>query len=403
LDGELRQLAISVSPFMYSEDNYEVNNAAHLQEESDFLIQVWKADHLIYSSHPKILIPLLDEGYGNVLWQGEDLRYYHRVYKDRVIQVAQSTEERRDFEYDIFRNIMLTIVLMFPVIVMLVRVVIGHGLRPLRILSRKVEERDAQNLAPIDINDAPKEVLPVIQSLNQLLKRLENSLILQRQFTADAAHELRTPLSAIKLNLDMLCRAENENERKAIESSLEDGVDRAINLAQSLLLLARHETDALSVDMEQVDMVAITGQVIENLKVLAGDKGQQVSYKKPEGKKVYINAQHHNISVMVENLFQNSILYTPANGHIEVEVAVSKTNVVLLIADDGPGIKPEERSRVFDRFYRCQGTKQQGSGLGLSIIKNIVEYYQGTIVIEDGLGGKGSSFVVTFPVSTVIP
>lgn len=399
LDGELRQLAISVAPFQYGSQSYEKDDAEHLAEESDFLIQVWQGRQIVYSSHPNIAVPLLDPGYGHFGWKGEELRYFHYNYQDRAVQVALSLSEREESEYDVFRNTMLTIVLMFPISVLLVRWVVGHGLRPLVTLSHSVEERDARNLNPIDINDAPDEVLPVIQSLNQLLGRLEASLTLQRQFTADAAHELRTPLSAIKLNLDMLQRADTEEERKGVEQGLTASVSRAIHLVQSLLLLARHETDALAVEMEAVDVVSITKQVVANLSAFAADKEQRVNLNFATDSEIIIAAQEHNIFVLIENLLHNAILYTPQKGNIEMGAEVGTSGVVFTIQDDGPGIEPADRLRVFDRFYRGLGTKQQGSGLGLSIVRNIVGYYQGSIVIEDGTNGKGCKFVITFPIT----
>lgn len=399
MDGGLKQIAISVSAARYDGRDHVMDDARELEGDEDYLIRVWDKGALVYSSHSRINVPPQQKGYGDVVWRDNHIRYFQHVDKDRIVLVGQSFEERVDLQTDVLIPFKMTIFFLFPVVILVVYQVTGHGLKPLVVLSKKVSERDAQNLSPIDMTDVPREVLPLVYSLNQLFQRLEASLDLQRTFAADAAHELRTPLSAIKINLDLLGRTETEEERRVIEQNLEAGLERSIHLAQSLLLLARHEIDALDADMEKLDIAGLTEQIVGNMKAFAADKQQQISFKSTAPQSTQINAQSHNILVMIENLLQNAILYTPTKGHIEVEIAANKTEVTLSIADDGPGIEPEERMRVFDRFYRCQGNKQPGSGLGLSIIKNIVDYYQGKITIEDGIKGKGCRFVVTFPVT----
>lgn len=399
LDGELRQMAISIAPFDQKVEDFEGSDEDRLIEESDFLIQIWKDGALIYSSHPKIKMPLLDRGYGYFDWKDEELRYFQHHYKGRYIQIAQSLDERQDLEVTVFQNFMFIIVLMLPVILLLVHFIIGRGLRPLVLLSQRVKERNANNLTAIDISHAPAEILPVIQSLNQLLEKLENSLLLQRQFTADAAHEIRTPLSAIKLNLDMLCRTEDELERKSIEQSLAAGVNRTIHLAQNLLQLARHESEAHALDLEPVNLSHIAQQVINDHKAVAAEKKQQIQFEDDTVKEPIIEAQSHNIAIMIGSLLENALLYTPAQGKVEVCIQAKEDNILLSIADTGPGIKMEERERIFDRFYRGQDVKEQGSGLGLSIVKKIVDHYQGHISIQERREGEGSQFVIRFPAS----
>jgi len=399
LDGELRQMAISIAPFDQKAENYEASEDDRLLEESDFLIQIWTEDELTYSSHPKIKMPLLSRGYGYFDWKDEELRYFQHHYKGRFIQVAQSLDERQDLEVTVFQNFMFIIVLMLPVILLLIHFFIGRGLRPLLLLSQRVKERDAHNLTAIDITHAPDEILPVIQSLNQLLERLDNSLLLQRQFTADAAHEIRTPLSAIKLNLDMLRRTEDVKERKSIEQSLAAGVNRTIHLAQNLLQLARHESDAHSLKLEPVNVAHIAEQVINDHKVVAAEKNQHIHFARSDGKEPIIDAQSHNVAIMIGSLLENALLYTPAQGKVDVRVYTEDDNIRLSISDNGPGIKADEKERVFDRFYRGQNVQEQGSGLGLSIVKKIVEHYKGQIAIYEGLDGRGSQFVIRFPIS----
>ncbi len=398
MDGSLQQLAISISPHAKELNEIEVSNKTSLEEEEEFLIQVWEDNVLIYTSHPKVVVPLQENGFGKFfISEEEGLRYFQRTDQNRVVQVAHSLNERQEMEHDVQFFFIAPILLFLPVMVLVIYIVTGHGLKPLMVISDRVRERGAHNLSPIDTVNIPQEIFPVIQSLNHLLRRLEESVTLQRKFTADAAHELRTPLTAINLQLDMLKRAETIEEREELEDNLKSGLDRAINLVEGLLMLARYETDAQAMITEDINLVTVTKNIIKDLELLSSEKSQTVTFKHPK-KAVKMTAQLNNIVVMIENLIQNAILYTPESGVIQVEVKRHKKEIILSVADNGFGIKEEERLRVFDRFYRCQGTKQKGSGLGLSIIKNIVEYYHGSISVEGGLDGRGAKFVVKFPV-----
>ncbi len=349
-DGSLKQVAVSVSSYNYEVDDYGVNTRTSLEEEEEFLIQVWENTQLIYTSHPLINLPLQKgNGYGNYKLKKEDLRYYQYSAGKRMIQVAQSLDERIEMEDDIMKIFIIPTFLALPVIIILIHIVIGHGLRPLLLISNKMRERGAHNLSPIDINNIPYEVFPLIQSLNQLLRRLEDSLKLQRQFTADAAHELRTPLTAIRLQLDLLERAENEEERKEVEHHLKSAINRSTNLIESLLLLARHEPEALETGSGEVNLSFIIKTVFDDLQPLANNKGQTFLLSDKSNNAV-INAQPHQLSTMFENLIQHAILYTQEKGRIEIELTSEQKHIIISVSDNGPGIKKEEQKRVFDRF-----------------------------------------------------
>lgn len=400
MDGSLKQLAVSISSNEPSLTGGNLIQTRRLEQEDEFIIQVWKSGKLAYTSHPLIEVGLQpDQGYGNVSYEHGSLRYYQYVEGAKVVQIFQSFDERQDLLQDMQRYFILPFLLACPAFVVLIYINIGRGLLPLTLLSKRLRERDGSNLTPIDIKDVPEEIVSLVQALNQLLRRLESSLFLQRRFTSDAAHELRTPLAAIRLNLDMLKRADSDGERRDVEKALYAATERSTNLVENLLLLARYETDTLAVGVEKVNLATVAKKVIKDLKTLSSDKQQAVTFEN-YSENATIDAQSGNIYVVVENLIQNAILYTPDFGQILISVSFANDNVILSVADNGIGIAPEERSRIFDRFYRCRGTKQMGSGLGLSIVKSIVEYYRGRIEVADGREGKGTSFVLTFPKSS---
>ena len=401
MDGSLKRLAVSVSSYGPSDANSSLIKTRRLEQEGEFIVQIWKGSELTYTSHPLIEVELQSgPGFGNTSYEFGSLRYYKHIRNGQIVQVFQSFDERQDMLKDMKYYFILPILLACPVFIILIYLAIGRGLMPLTLISKKLRERDGSNLNPIDSKDTPEEVIPLVQALNQLLNRLESSLQLQRRFTSDAAHELRTPLTAIKLNLDMLKRASNDDEREEIEEALNAATERSTGLVESLLLLARYETDTLTVGLEKVNISAIAQNVIKDLEAISLNKEQTLVFD-CSTETAIIDAQTNNIYVVIENLIQNAILYTPALGKILISISLNKNDVTLSIADNGLGIAPDERSRIFDRFYRCRGTKQMGSGLGLSIVKNIVEYYQGTIEVTDGIDGKGTSFVLEFPKSAI--
>ena len=400
LDGSLKQVAFTASGYGKGAEYRIISNKPSLEEEEEYLIQVWERGRLIYSSHPLIKVPLMNShGFGDVELDSGGLRYFQYSIDDRIIQAMQSLEERQEMENELFGFFLVPLFIQIPIMMGLVYVVIGQGLKPLFHVSNKVRERGAHNLSPIDISNIPQEVYPLIKSLNILLRRLEDSLKLQRQFTADAAHELRTPLTAIKLHIDLLERTEDEDERAEIENNLRAAIDRGSNLLQNLLLLARHEPESLAVGADQINIYSVAKKVCHDLMPLADDRSQILEFI-PNTKEAYIEAQIDNVIILIENLVQNALLYTQDGGRVRVTLTEKSDHIELSVADNGPGIKEEDRIRVFDRFYRSPGTKKIGSGLGLSIVKNIVEYYQGNIRIEDGLDEKGSNFILTFPLNS---
>lgn len=393
MDGTLKQLAVSVSPDRERSAASEVSVHSSLQEEDEFLIQVWRDGVLTFSSHPEIPLALMSPGLGDAIVNGEGLRYYQQAKGPAVVQIAHSLDQRNEMEWEIVSHFIGPILVLLPVMIGLIYINIGIGLRPLMALSARVRERSAQNLTPIATAAIPVEILPLVESLNTLLRRLEQSIDVQRQFTADAAHELRTPLTAISLHVDMLPRATTAKERQELEQTLKQSVERATKLAASLLQLARHEADTLATSAEAVDLAAIGQAVTAQAEVIASAKGLALVMAPAEPAAVVGHAQ--NLSVMVENLLENALNY--AATRVQVTVSADDSIAQITVADDGPGIPEAERHRVFDRFYRISGSAAPGSGLGLSIVKHIASSYGGTVAISCGLGGSGTAVTVSFP------
>ncbi len=396
-DENMQQVALVVSVHEYQGHQYQGSKDPDLTGDDEFLIQVWDQDQLVFTSHPLVEFPLQEKaGFEDVPFRGETWRYYQHKRGEKRVQVAQSLDKRDETTIDISLQFIIPIFVQLPIMLALVYMMIGQGLKPLRSISEKVKQRGAHNLSLIEEDDAPQEIFPLIQSVNQLLRRLDDSLRVQRRFTADAAHELRTPLTAVQLQLDILERAEEGKERLESQSKLRSGVERSIALVKSLLLLARHEPESFSAGRENVDLAAVVKKIFNDLRPMAEEANLDYVLKN-NARKSDVRGQTENLCTLTENLIQNALLYSNEGGTIEVSLESDKKHVILSVSDDGPGIPEQERDRVFDRFYRILGTKKAGSGLGLSIVKNIIEYCDGTITIEDGLNGRGCRFIVKFP------
>ena len=246
---------------------------------------------------------------------------------------------------------------------------------------------------------------PLVTALNDLLERLRKALERERAFMADAAHELRTPLTALHLQVGMLARASGESERTAAMGTLSAGVQRAIRLVEQLLALARQEPRAEGRRVP-VRLDDLAREVVAELVPLA-DAGR-IDLGVEAAQPATVRGDADELRTLLRNLVDNAVRYTPAGGRVDVtvEAAVAASpgasptaasGARLTVSDTGPGIPPEDRERVFDRFYRRAGTEPPGSGLGLAIVKAIADAHGATLTLADGPGGKGLTVTVSFP------
>lgn len=397
-DANMRQLARTVSnmPLAKGEPASPLPFSHEWPHgEEVFLIQIWENGKLEYSSHPVADFPLQKKaGYHHSFFNNNTWGYYQEEINGHTVQISQEVKDRHEVIREVYNAILIPILIQFPLLAILVWFCVGYGFRPLVRVSNHIQTRTANYMEPIAPDDAPKEVGVMVGALNDLLRRLKLSLDTQRQFTADAAHELRTPLTALRLQLDLLNRADKPEDRHEAIETLERGVNRSIRMVQQLLELARQEPDNAAQELSQTDLKDIIQIVAAEHRPIAQKKSIDLTLELNELK---INGNSASMGVLVSNLLTNAINYTGDGGRIVIKTYKEGNKPVFEIADDGIGIPPEERTRVFDRFYRVIGTNTTGSGLGLSIVRNILERHGAGIELSTGIGGKGTCFRIIFP------
>lgn len=274
---------------------------------------------------------------------------------------------------------------------------VGQGLASLNRTAKIVSTRSSTSLEPLPVKGLPVEVKQLVVALNDLLAKLEQSLESQKRFASDAAHELRTPLTALKLQVQLAERAKTAESRQKAFNRLHAGIDRATGLVQQLLVIARLDPDAHKKPFVVVNLADVIGSVVDELSVLAQQKNIALETNTVD---LRVEGMEDALKLLITNLTDNAIRYTQPEGRILLSVRQQDHLAVIEVSDNGPGIAPEERKRVFDRFYRALGTKAQGHGLGLAIVKRIVEIHHGEIQIEDGLDGKGTTMRIQLPALT---
>ena len=318
----------------------------------------------------------------------------HDGVSGRTVRMLESTNQRSDLTTGVARRIAKPIALALPVLALMVWISIGHSLAPLEALSKAIRTRDASKLEPIKIGPTPVEVRPLVDAINQLLSRLELSINRERAFTADAAHELKTPLAAIKVQAQVALVAKDVAQQQLAMQRVVQGVDRSAHLAEQLLLLARLD-EHHKVPAQPVALAALVKDAIATNEPDARRKGMTVALVGEANYKVM--AEPVLMDIMLDNLIDNAIKYCDEGGRVEVSIRRDADAVVLTVGDNGPGVDAEDITRLTDRFFRVTGNRANGSGLGLSIVARIAEYFGARLDFDTGIGGRGLAVHVSFP------
>ncbi|MFA5371381.1 MAG: ATP-binding protein [Sideroxydans sp.] len=322
---------------------------------------------------------------------------FHSHDSELQLHVSETTEQRQALIRGILANIVIPQLLLTLIALGVVWYGVKQGLRPLERLRREVLERRRDDLSRLDGSKAPTEVGPLIDAVNDLLERLKQVMAVQKRFLADAAHQLRTPFAGLKTQTELALRSDDAALKQHALERILISARHGTRLVNQLLALARNEPGGEPVDhFAPLDLNQLAQENILNWVQMALEKNIDFGFEGAD-KSVMIEGDANSLQEMLNNLIDNAIRYTPANGHITVSISPMQKCATLCVEDNGPGIAPEHYERVFERFYRILGNGESGSGLGLPIVAEIVKRHNAKLELNTGSNGIGTRICVTFP------
>jgi two-component system OmpR family sensor kinase len=374
----------------------------------DLYVQIWGPDgRQLFRSSRSALPPRAVLGFSDVEANGNRYRVYSLQTPLQTVQIAQDLSARTARARALAVRAVLPFALLTPLLMLAVWWVINRSLAPIERARRQVARRAADDFSPLDNRDLPEEVSPLVDELNLLFGRVRGAFDAQKNFVADAAHELRSPLTALKLQAQALRRADDDPAlRDANIARLNQGIDRAIKLVEQLLTLAREEagsspqgTAGAKPDLQEIIKLAVS-DVLAQASQKHIDLGLTENPASQPPQAVHVSGQDEALRMMLRNLLENAVKYTPESGRVDISLQAGAGEAVLTIEDSGPGIAPEDRARAFDRFFRAADVSlEPGSGLGLAIVKVIAERHGGSISLSASEKLGGLRVDVRFPLA----
>lgn len=398
LDGHLAQAAalLVVQQAVDVDDGDGLADAPTLHRYAPKVaFQVWHAGALAMRSGnaPAERLSRITSGFQTLQIHGVDWRVFaaRGAESDIQVYVGEQLDSRASILWAVMHSVLWPMLFGLPLLALAGWWAVRSGLAPLRRLSLQLEQRDPQALAPITLAEAPREMAPLLVALNRLFDRIAALLESERRFTADAAHELRTPIAAIRAQAQVAQGAESNLEREhALRATLQ-GCDRATHLVEQLLTLSRLEAQAPG-DGSLVDLSDVVQHVVADVAPLALDKRQAIALDAPASCEVRGDAAL--LGVLVRNLVDNAVRYSPQSAQVFIGVSCSASELSLSVDDSGPGLSPPDRLRLGERFFRALGTGESGSGLGWSIVNRIAAAHGASISVGDSASLGGLSVVV---------
>lgn len=327
----------------------------------------------------------------SMVFYNPDSKQLYQLY------LSETIHQRQALIRGILANIVIPQLLLILIAVAAVWFALKHGLAPLERLRQEVMHRKRDDLSQLDTSQAPEEVRPLINAVNDLLERLKQVMSAQKRFVADAAHQLRTPFAGLKTQSELALREEDpERKQHALERVLAS-TKHGIRLVNQLLALARNEPEGQGrANFTLLNLNQLAQECTVSWVQMALEKNIDLGYEAPPAA-IEILGDANSLGEMLNNLIDNAIRYTPNGGHITVSVNAGEYGAELCVEDNGPGIDPQYRERVFERFYRVLGTGQSGSGLGLAIVAEVAKRHDASLRLDAGRGGVGAHIRIRFP------
>lgn len=377
------------------------SSSAEKEAQSTIEFQIWnKQGRLILHSQSAPRIPLSSGRAGlSTLWLDGHSWRVNTVFDpqtDLTFMVAERSNYRQQLENQLTQDSIFIMLVTYPFLGFLIWVIVGRGLDTLKRVAREVRHRAPSNLKPVDLESVPSEIEPLVTELNSLFLRLQEAFNREKRFTADAAHELKTPLAALSTQTQVALRADTTEARNQALLKVLAGVNRSTHVVQQLLTLSRmvpeatiNEPEPVSLNRQAADVAALLAPeaIAKNidLELLTSD----------DSATIIGNAT--SINILIRNLVDNAIRYTHENGKVTIDIRENHNEVSLHVIDNGPGIPEELRERVFERFFRMIGNQTTGSGLGLGIVQQIAKLHHAEIHLKTPEKNIGLEVEIIFP------
>jgi two-component system OmpR family sensor kinase len=397
-DFQMQQIALSLRSGLPNNADFGNPIDGIDDENFAFVIQVFQANGAkSYQSNPYVdLLPQAHIGFSTIDVPGTSFRVFSLQSGGRQIQISQDTAARELMARNLALRTVGPIVLLAPLLMVAVWWTVSTSLAPVDRLRKQLAKRAGGDSGKLDLHGLPREIAPLGNELNLLLIRIEEAFEAQQIFVSDAAHELRSPLAALKLQAMALRRAREPDVQETALNRLDAGIERATRVVEQLLTLARQESNECLNGMEEpVRLGDIVQTGLSDLVALADNKHLDIQLQLKDD--AYISADQSQLHILVRNVLDNAIKYNVDQGRIVVSIQRLQGSVTLSIEDSGPGIPESDYVRVFDRFYRIAGEHAVGSGLGLSIVKAIAQMHSATVWLERSPSLGGLKVSVKFP------
>ena len=380
----------------------DFNNQHAASKEADEyasarMFRIWVSGKIMMFSDTALPATISQQsvGFSEVEYNHETWRIYTQAVPNSAvtIEVGEKRALRNKLVANILLQLSFSLLILVPAVGLLIWLGIKSGLGTIRTLVREIRSRSPDDLSSIPVDDLPRDLSPLGKSINQLLAKLEHSLTAERRFSDHAAHQLRTPLAGLKLQLQMLAKEDDERERMALIGDLTRSTNRATHLVEQLLRAAR--VSHQPVNMKALPLYHIAASVIAEVAKVAAQKQLDISLEGQE--EANVRADELLMKLMIGNLLDNAIKYTPISGKIRISLLPRDGMWCLTISDTGPGISESEREAVFHRFYRAANPVTDGAGLGLAIVGEIIDRLSATIALKTPENGQGLRVEVLLP------
>ena len=347
------------------------------------------------ASAPEAPFGPLDGGFSTHPFGGQEWRVFTLRSGETWVQVAERDDVRGELAEKLAFAAAAPLIAGIPLLLALLSLLIRHGLTPLSELAREVATRQPGSVEPLTPGRVPAEIAPLVEALNGLLARVRDALERERRFTADAAHELRTPLAALKVHAQNAARATSAEERETSLRRMLEGLERTVHLAEQMLAYSRAAAPGDGARVERVALDSVLRDAVTDVRPRAQERRCAIDLEvDPGARGAAVNGDRQKLASLATNLLDNAVRHGPEGGRVLATLHREGDRAVLAVADEGPGIPAELRERVFESYYRIPGTRDSGGGLGLAIVREIAEAHAARVAIEDGPAERGTRVTV---------